>query len=96
MSLLDGGSSAERDITFRFCSREEGRLYRLASHLKESGYHITVNQSAHETKWVCEASKRYSPDTESLEWLCFDMLELADRREVVFESWETVIPVKRI
>lgn len=92
MGLLDGGPSSERLITFRFCSREEGQIYRLASKLKEDGYEVLVLYSYTASKWICEASQIIWPEGNALAWLCFDMLDLAERNLVVLESWQTGPP----
>jgi len=92
MGLLDGGPSSERLIKFRFCSREEGQLYRLASRLKRDGYEVIVIYSYTASKWICEASQIIHPEENALAWLCFDMLDLAERYLVVFESWQTDPP----
>lgn len=86
--VLEENPNQEHEIQFRFVSPEEGRLYRLASQLQKRGYELEfsfVNAGSH---WSCVAARSFAPTAESLNRTCLEMLNLADRFHVVFDSWE--------
>lgn len=77
------------EIQFRFVSPEEGRLYRLASQLQKRGYELEFSFVNSRSHWNCVAARSFVPTAESLNRLCLEMLNLAERYQVVFDSWET-------
>jgi hypothetical protein len=94
LELLETEPEESRPVLFRFSAIEEGLLYRLASVLKKRGYFIRIeNPSA--CRWTCLAEYHWPCDGEPLDRLCIRMVNLAEKYEVVFEGWETIIQGKK-
>lgn len=86
---IEENPNQEHEIQFRFVSPEEERLYRLASQLQKRGYELELTFLNERSHWHCVAARSFVPATESLNRLCLEMLNLADRFQVVFDSWKT-------
>lgn len=96
IDLLDSNSGNNRRVIFRFISWEEGSLYRLAASLKRMGYEINLEANRIHHSWTCIAEGWLRPGDEPLDTLCIRMVNLAEKFEVLFDGWETVIPGKKI
>jgi hypothetical protein len=94
LRLIDGNPSAPKPVIFRFSAEEESSLYRLAGVLKKRGYTICLHKGS-SGRWSCSAEREIMPEEEPLDTLCIRMVHLADKHEVVFENWETVIEGKK-
>jgi regulator of RNase E activity RraB len=90
LELLDTKPSESRPVLFRFSSHEESLLYRLASVLNKRGYEIEFEKPSSD-RWNCLAECQWPLDGEPLDRLCLRMVHLAEKHEVLFEGWETVI-----
>lgn len=91
INLLDSDSGNNRRVIFRFMSCDEGSLYRLAAVLKRMGYKIDLEYHRLYDNWTCIADRWLRPGEEPLDTICFRILNLAEKFEVTFDGWETVI-----
>jgi len=92
IDLLDYNSEKNRQIIFKFISWEEGSMYRLAASLKRMGYEIDLEHNRSHGNWLCIANGWLNTGHEPLDTICIRMVDLAEKFEVIFDGWETVIP----
>jgi len=89
---LDFDPKRARPVTFWFYSDHELNIYRLASHLQSNGYTIKCCEYSEISRnYLCIAEVVMSPRNHQLDRLCVDMQLLAEKMEVEFDGWETVI-----
>jgi hypothetical protein len=89
---LDFDPKRARPVTFWFYSDHELNIYRLAAHLQSNGYTIKCCEYSEISRnYLCIAEVVMSPRNQQLDRLCVDMQLLAEKMEVEFDGWETVI-----
>lgn len=88
---LDYDPKRSRPVTFWFYSDHESNIYRFAAHMKSNGYRILCCEKCDTQRYICIAEIAISTEAGLLDKLCIDMQLLAERMDVEFDGWETVI-----
>lgn len=92
ISHLDSDPEKARPVTFWFYSENEGKIYRLAARLQQNGYKIKYCKfSDAYSHFLCIAERTMVAEFSHLNRLCIDMQILAEKMDVEFDGWETVI-----